>query len=285
LVSVGVITGRQLGCDYGTDWWDMWPTYHYCKLSNVDLSKSFESQIHSFSGSSSQKSEATVVRLDNSPQIDFIPKQILEEFPNLNGLIITSSNFPVLKNDLFSEDFVVLEYLYLSYNKIASIESLAFQNLKNLKWLALNYNNIRSLPFNLFQKNPKLIYLDFRGNQIISISPNLLKNLNQLKKLDLEDSECVSRGFGCDTCSPISQSDLDSYLSECFQNCLKDPDCATKSKLVETTVQTTTPPSKKEDFSAQNNVTAANPTLQSLQTNLTQELANISEKLKNKTGK
>ncbi len=279
----------------------MWPRFQQCYLKNIDFSQSYQSQVHSFTGSSSQKSQATVVHFEYSSKIDFIPKQILEEFPNLNGLIFSSSNLPVLKNEFFSAEFVVLEYLGLWSNQIASIEPLAFQNLKNLKWLRLWDNKIQSLPFNLFQNNPKLIYLNFYANQINSINPNLLKNLNQLKRVDFRYNRCVSQEFGCDTCSPISQSALDSGLSTCFQNCLKDPECATKSELVETTTKkekvrdpiqttpqvTTTPPPKKEedlpDSPAQNNATAnnPNPTLQSLQTNLTQELAkNISEKLK-----
>jgi hypothetical protein len=267
------------------------------------LSKSYESQLHSFSGSSSQKSEATVVEFYESYQIDFIPKQIPKEFPNLNGLIFYKCDLPVLKNELISKEFVVLEYLALQDNQIASIEPPAFQNLKNLKWLSLYGNKIRSLPFNLFENNPELIFLSFHQNEINSICPNLFKNQNQLKEVDFRYNRCVDKRFGCKWCPSISQSDLDSGLSTCFQNCLRDPDCATKSELVETTteteilrdpsqptpqVTTTPPPTKEEDSSAQNNARAANSnpstTLQSPQTNLAQELAkNISEKLEAKT--
>jgi Leucine-rich repeat (LRR) protein len=271
----------------------LWPRFHQCQLYHFDLSESFQSQLHSFTGSTWQKSKTTAVRFRYSSKIDFIPKQIPEEFPNLNGFRFSYSNLPVFKNDLFSEEFVVLEYLDLWYNKIVSIEPFAFKNLKNLKWLRLVDNKIQSLPFNLFQKNPKLILLDFMYNQINSISPNLLKNLNQLKRVDFRRNQCVNKEFGCETCTPISQSELDSGLSTCFQNCLKDPDCAKKSELVEATTEaekvrdpiqttpqvTTTPPPKTEedlpDSPAQKNARAnnPNPTLQSLETNLTQELA------------
>jgi hypothetical protein len=236
LLSIGAIAGRELECSYDTWSYSLWPTFHYCKLSYVDLSRAYESQVHSFTGTASQKSEATAVEFYIFPQNDFIPKEILEEFPNLNGLIFYRCNLPVLKNDFFSEDFVVLEYLHLYENQIVSIEPFAFQNLKNLKWLSLKLNKIQSLPFNLFQSNPKLIYLDFDGNQINSISPNLLKNHNQLKWVKFGGNQCVSGDFGCDWCShTISQSDLDALLSTCFRNCLKDPECATKSELVEET--------------------------------------------------
>jgi hypothetical protein len=287
VASIGVVTCRELECEYyEINWFTFWPEFKYCGLSQVDLSESFEPQVHSFTGSTSEKFEATAVWFYHSPQIDFIPKEILEEFPNLNGFLFYSCNLPVFKNDLFSAEFVVLEYLELVSSQIISIEPFAFQNLKNLKWLRLYRNRIQSLPFNLFQKNPKLIFLGFDSNQINSISPNLFKNLNQLIFVDFYINKCVSKEFGCDTCSrSISQSDLDSVLSTCFENCLKDPECATKSELVEETTTetekerdpiqttpqvTTTPPPKTEDFPDS-----------SAQTNLTQELAkNLSEKLK-----
>jgi hypothetical protein len=291
LVSIGVITGRELECNYGTHWYYLWPKFHRCLLSQVDLSESFQSQVHSFTGSSAEKNRATVVWFQDSPKIEFVPKEILEEFPNLSGLLLEFSNLPVLKNELFSSEFVVLEYLDLDSNQIISIEPFAFKHLKNLKWLSLYWNKIQSLPFNLFQNNQKMFYLDFSYNQINSISPNLLKNLNQLKLVKFWDNQCVHKAFDCDTCSQsISQSVLDSALSTCFENCLKDPECATKSELVEgtktererdpiqTTPQvTTTQPPKTEDLPdspSQNNATAnnPNPALQSPQTNSTQEL-------------
>jgi hypothetical protein len=94
----------------------LWPKFNQ---SDVDLSKTFESQIHSFSGSSSQKSQATVAW---SSKIDFIPKEI----PNLDGLILGYCNLSVLKNELFSADFGVLEYLDRYSNQIVSIETFRF---------------------------------------------------------------------------------------------------------------------------------------------------------------
>jgi hypothetical protein len=289
IVSIRIITGLELECSYYGTSSRLWPEFYQCFLYRVDLSESFKSQVHSFTGSTSQKSETTVVEFGHSPQIDFIPNEILKEFPNLNGLSFIFCNLPVVKNDLFPEEFVVVEYLNLYVNQIASIEPFAFQNLKNLKWLSLQENKIQSLPYNLFQNNPNLFFLDFMHNEIKSISPNLLKNLNQLKRVDFWSIQCDAQGFGCeDLCSPIS--DLDSGLSTCFQNCLEDPECATKSELVEGTTETekerdpiqttpqvtTTQPPKEEDLPAQNNATPNNPNpiLQSLKTNLTQEPAN-----------
>jgi Leucine-rich repeat (LRR) protein len=175
LVSIGVITGRQLECKYSFGSWYLGPTFDHCYLSQVNLSKSFQSEVHSFTGSTAEKSKATVIWFERSSKIEFIPKEILKEFPTLNGFKFVHCNLPVLKNDFFSENFLVLEYIDFWQSQIASIEPFAFENLKNLKWLRLHGNNIQSLPFNLFQNNQKLFYLDFESNQINSISPNLFK--------------------------------------------------------------------------------------------------------------
>jgi hypothetical protein len=154
-LSIEISTGRQLECSYSTFSLAFWSEFYQCSLSQVDLSKSFQSQIHSFSGSSSQKSEATTVLFDGSAQIDFIPKEILKEFPNLNGLIFSHCNLPVLKNELFSEEFSVLKYLDLKSSQILSIEPFAFEHLKNLKRLSLLWNKIQSLPIQIQLSNPR----------------------------------------------------------------------------------------------------------------------------------
>jgi hypothetical protein len=252
------------------------PAHHYCFTNNVNLSKSYESEIHSFSGSLSQKSQATVVEFQRPIQIDFIPREILTEFPNLTGLLFYGCNFPVLKAGFFTEEFGVLESLSLILSEIVSIEPWAFEHLKKLNWLDLTQNQIQALPFNLFQKNPSLAYLNFAGNQINSISPNLFNNLNHLKTVDFRGNLCVDKKLGCDACT-VAQLDLDFALSTCFQNCLKDPDCAGKSE------QNTSPRNStnslqnpgKDDLVG-NPIQNTTPTLQSPQT---QEPTNIPEKL------
>ncbi len=281
LLSLGLITGRELDCIYGrTSTSDLWPAHHYCFTHNLNLTKRFETQVHSFSGLSSQKSQATVIEFQRPIQIDFIPREIPTEFPNLNGLLFYGCNFPVLKRGFFPEEFGVLEYLSLVMNQIVSIESLAFEHLKKLKWLDLQQNQIQALPFNQFHNNPSLIYLRFSTNQIKLISPNLFNNLNHLKTVDFSGNLCVDKKLGCETCS-VGQTDLDSRLSTCFQNCLQDSDCAGKSEQNTSPRNSTNPLQNpgEEDLVGYpiQNIT---PAPQSPQTNLTQEITNIPEKPK-----
>ncbi len=195
------------------------------------MSESFKTVEHSFSGTPEQKSAATVVKFESPDRIDFLPKQMLNNFPRLNGILIQEcQTFETVKNDLFTEDFGAIQYLDLCENKIAVIEANAFQHLPKLKWIALDKNQLRSLPHQIFKNNPKIIVIWLFQNKINSITPNFFKNLNELQHASLHTNQCTNKVFGCTSGSClVAQSEVDSELSACFDNCLDDVECAAKS--------------------------------------------------------
>jgi hypothetical protein len=232
LISSHCGFGRELSCYYSTSGLTFWPAFSYCQVTSVDLSDSFKAQDHSFTGSSAEKLAATTVHFYSSPNVDFIPKEILSEFPHLNGIeIYNCKTFTTVKNRFFSKDFDVLQYVWLPGNKIQTIEPQAFQYLVKLKWISLSNNQIESLPFQIFKNNPELIYIDLRYNKINSIDSDIFKNLNKLKFVQLTGTNlCIAKDFGCSssTCS-VSQAVLDSGLATCFSNCLNNMECSLKS--------------------------------------------------------
>lgn len=219
--------GRELRCTYSTyPYYTLWPKFRLCALSAVDLSTGHNSEALLFTDTELEKSEATVVWFSfGVSTIDLIPKEILKEFPNLNGLGFTTYKSPVIKNNVFTEDFQVVEYLYLGYNRINTIEANALEHLSKLKWFGLQNNQIHTFPFQLFKKNPELIYIGFFDNKVASINPNLFDGLNKIKLLDFEQNVCINEELGCETCS-IAQSGLKANLSSCFSNCQSDPFCS-----------------------------------------------------------
>lgn len=204
----------------------MWPSHNYCVLTYIDLSAAHNSETFSFSGSSTHKSQATVVSFHtwNSSSIDFIPKEITKDFANLNGLIFDGYDSPVLKDKLFISDFRKIEYLDLSSNKIHTIEESALEHLFKLKWINFFGNKIQSLPFKIFENNPELMYVNFALNEIASIHPNLFDGLNKLKIVYISINRCIDKDFGCETCL-VSQSALKTGLNSCFSICLSDQFC------------------------------------------------------------
>jgi hypothetical protein len=200
-------------------------------MGSVDLSDQFKEKDHSFSGTFAQKLDVTTVRFVSSTKIDFLPNEVLVEFPHLNGIRIHSCTLPTVKNELFTKNFNVLEYVQLDYSQIHTIEPEAFQHLIKLKWVNLYTNQIESLPFQIFKNNPELVYINLQYNKINEIDSNFFKNLNKLKFVGFTSNNlCVSKDFGCSssTCS-VSQVDLNSGLATCYSNCLKDMECSLKS--------------------------------------------------------
>jgi hypothetical protein len=174
--------GRELVCayDYNYGSYALWPPFKLCKLSSVDLSESHKTMDHSFSGTPEQKSATTVLEFNRSPNIEFLPKEISTEFPNLNGVIIENCNLPTVKNDLFTKDFSAIQYLFLQSNKIETVEANAFQHLTKLRWIHLADNPLHKLPFQIFKNNLELIVIWFPNNKISSITPDFFKNLDKV---------------------------------------------------------------------------------------------------------
>jgi Leucine-rich repeat (LRR) protein len=186
---------------------------------------------HSFSGTAEQKSAASVVHFERPPRIDFLPKQMLNDFPQLNGISIGGcQTLKTVKDNLFTEDFGAIQYLGLWYSQISTIEPNAFQHLPNLKWINLETNQIRSLPQQIFKNNPELIAIWLGKNKIELITPDFFKNLSKLQYIGFSGNPCRSKGFGCasGSCS-VTQSEVDTGLAPCYNSCVDNEECAARS--------------------------------------------------------
>jgi hypothetical protein len=162
--------------------------------------------------------------ISRSTQLEFIPLDILTEFPNLSGLLIKYCYLPTVKSGLFKPELRKVVYLYLGQNRIEAIEPEAFQHLTELKWISLNGNILQTLSYKLFRNNPHLFYIDLRGNKINSIHPNFFDGLNKMKLIDLERNACITTKIGCETCL-VTRTELRGKLRGCFGNCANDTNC------------------------------------------------------------
>jgi hypothetical protein len=220
----------ELGCKYQSrTFWNNWPAHKECLLNSVDLSAAHKSGRHSFSGSSSEKTEVTMVRFEGSNVVDFVPAEVIREFPKLNALAITRSNVPVVKTGLIGREFKTLQFLSFYYSKVEAIEAGAFEELENLKNFWIMGGPLKTLQFGLFRKNLKLEFTFFGDNKISMIHPALFDDLKNLKVVYFNSNVCVSKTFDRQT-GTVSQSELKSALSTCFANCQADPECSTSDR-------------------------------------------------------
>jgi Leucine-rich repeat (LRR) protein len=194
----------------------------------MKVNLSVKSQPFIFSRTKEQEKETTAVQFVNSPVVNFIPVEMFDQFPSLNGLQIDESTIPILKNELFTTECEKIEFLDLDYNEIEVIEPLAFRHLMNLKWVGLDGNLVKSLNDQIFAFNIHLTSISFWLNNIEMINKKLFIYLNELKVVDLEDNECADNYINCasDYCIPY----INEKFQRCFQNCGSNEKCKNASE-------------------------------------------------------
>ncbi len=223
---------------------DLRPSYTICHVSDIDLTKKLEEEKFIFSGSEEQKKSLqniTAVGFNGILKIDFIPLQILEEFPNLNGLSIAETDMYIIRDSLFTVEHSMIEYLSITYTKLELIEENAFQHLKNLKWISLKFNNIKSLSRKFFAHNPQLEFMDFNANPIKMIDPQTFTNLKELKVISFTGNNyCIKqRKFGCEHnrgfCTVdeplLDHKQLNDELQSCYSKFSSNEDLLKDSEL------------------------------------------------------
>lgn len=208
--------GRELRCSYN-DWHPTaWFRHQYCLIDSVDFSMQFKSEKHTFSGSSSDKSETKTLYVSSSSKIEFFPTDMFTEFRKLTGLFVHTGNLPTIKSELFPAELSKIEYLYLGFCKTQTVEENAFEQLKNLSWISLEFNELTALPLRIFKHNPELAYVNFRFNKIHAVVSDFFAGLEDLKFVRFEGNQCISKSIGCDGCS-VSKAALYTDLITCFQ--------------------------------------------------------------------
>ncbi len=215
---------RKIKCWIQKDNIDYGPEYQNCEVLHVDLSS--RNKTFTFIASEKEIRETTFVQFWQSLEANFIPSEVFQQFPSLNGLTITLSGISTVKNDLFSQDCEQIEYLDLSDNKIEKIESLAFQHLWKLKSIDLSGNLIKSLADQIFFYNYKLRVILFLDGFVEMITPRFFENLKKLEMIEFERNECINDSF----ISTNNNSSTNIEMPLCYSNCAADLECAAKAE-------------------------------------------------------
>jgi Leucine-rich repeat (LRR) protein len=96
---------------------------------------------NSFTLSSEVNQDVTEIYASGNHNIDFLPNNIYEKFPNILSLSFRSCNLNSVTNENFQKLFS-MKRLDLAGNTIEAISDNAFSDLTNLRYLHLHYNNI-----------------------------------------------------------------------------------------------------------------------------------------------
>ncbi|XP_047421949.1 leucine-rich repeat, immunoglobulin-like domain and transmembrane domain-containing protein 3 [Sciurus carolinensis] len=114
-------------------------------------------------------------------------------------------NFPVDTSKLRIEKTVIrtipaeafyylveLQYLWLAYNSVTSIDPSSFYNLKQLHELRLDGNSLANFPWASLLDMPNLRTLDLHNNRITSVPNEAIRYLKNLTYLDLSSNRLTT---------------------------------------------------------------------------------------------
>ena len=111
------------------------------------------------------------------------------EIGNLRHLSLSG-----IKNERFHRcfsDYVLLEFLDLSFSKIELILPSTFRNLVHLRHLKLQHTNLRSIESTAFQHNVELQVLICSNCRLETIEDDSFINLHSLRELDLSGNRSL----------------------------------------------------------------------------------------------
>lgn len=150
----------------------------------------------------------------------YLPRKIIEKFPNLKKIIAGSLGLTVLRNHYFMH-MKFLEVLYLGYNEINIIEPNAFKDLIRVNNLDMQSNMIESLDESLFARMVKLQTINLVRNKIKFLSPTTFKIPGgKLGFVFLKSNVCIDRLFEFSENS-VDFSEFNQLESDIKTNCTR----------------------------------------------------------------
>lgn len=111
--------------------------------------------------------DVIAIHISKCAHLSYIPKGLLNIFPNLIGI-------------------------YLDSCGVKSLNGTELNEYPQLKLFALELSPLYYVPGNLFALNPDILLISFVGNKINATGRNLLSNLNKLSEVYFEDNVCIN---------------------------------------------------------------------------------------------
>jgi Leucine-rich repeat (LRR) protein len=196
------------------------PKFKTCQIVGIDFSFSSFANNFTFVGSENKLRDTSAVEIKQSPKLDFVPVEMVERFPSLQGLKITYSKLEILRENLFTREFENITYLDLSSNGIQQVFD-AFKNLPKLRWIVLAKNSIETLIHRVFKNNKELEVIDLQENQIQMLNLKLFLNMAELQIVNFRDNQCADNLLYREAINQKSKH----LLSKCYKNCQDDRKC------------------------------------------------------------
>lgn len=116
--------------------------------------------------------------------IEVISEKLLEGITNLKELYLTANKLKTIDAKTF-KGLVNLELLVLSNNEIEKIDGKIFEGVSSLKEIHLNNNKLTRIESSLFKGLGKLELISLSDNELVEIDPTAFEGLSSLRALNL----------------------------------------------------------------------------------------------------
>lgn len=169
-------TALRIECDYSDDFYFTYGWLKTCKAKcEFDGKETIEFARRRSSSRSHRQVQNDVLAVffysDDCMELNFIPTNIHELFPNLIALQFAETSISHLRGDELNE-------------------------YKNLVWFCMKFQleRLRHVPGNLFSQNKELQYMDLSNNGIRSIGHDIFNGLDKLTMIAFFYNVCVDAG-------------------------------------------------------------------------------------------
>lgn len=209
--------GKTFTCIYR---WDLAVANYMdtCVIMNETLSVDLENEEITFRG---EQKLITHNIIFVQSKIEFIPSQIVRQFPKVDGIKIHRSNFHLIENSMFKGVKGIKHLEFFDCN-ITEIHQNAFADLENLEVILFTKGILKNLTTDIFWNNKRLRKIGFSQNFIKIVHPTFFDGLNDIMEVNLESNVCINERFYIKT----STDYMKHRMSHCFDNCEKDSKCS-----------------------------------------------------------
>lgn len=180
-----IVLNEAIDCENISEW-------HWFSIGDVTVCWMEKSTSINTTGTSITRSRIETVEglsFGGNRNISVLPENVANSFPNLTVYYAGICSITEVSKIHF-KDLSKLRYLSLTYNRIKSIATDTFEDLKELEYLwlckkKLKYNLVRVILTNFFSDE----------NEINFMSVNVFKNLKKLKEVYLRLNHCIDEDF------------------------------------------------------------------------------------------
>ncbi|KAG7334039.1 hypothetical protein KOW79_002446 [Hemibagrus wyckioides] len=124
----------------------------------------------------------------NDPEIFLVPASIPSDTSKLR---IEKTAIKRIPSEAF-KDLSNLEFLWLSFNVLSSVNVESFRGLNSLEELRLDGNSLTAFPWESLKYMPNLKLLDLHSNKLSSVPAEAAKYIRPLTYLDLSSNNLVT---------------------------------------------------------------------------------------------